>query len=187
MAGVETASGRRSVAVFVLALVAVMAAIIFMGKLSRRHASQAPAAAPEAVAEPPAAPVAPPAPEAAEPPAAAVRAAATPVAASAPEAAPRQPNTQQQFQITRVVRDGRPGLEACYQRALVRDASLVHGNLSVRVAVAPSGHVDHVNITGPAAFRPLNPCLEAAVSRWTFPRADAPYETKFPLQLRVSE
>jgi hypothetical protein len=179
MTGVETAPGRRSVAVFVLALVAVMAAIIFMGRLSRRPARPAPAAAPMAVAEPPSvAPV------------------AEPTAAPAPAAAPAAPatdadqsriSTQQQFQITRVVRDGRPGLEACYQRALVRDASLVHGNLTVRVAVAPSGRVAHVNITGPAAFRALNPCLEAAVSHWTFPSAAAPYETKFPLQLRVSE
>jgi hypothetical protein len=184
MAGVETAPGRRSVAVFVLALVAVMAAIIFMGRLSRRPARPAPAV-PSAVAEPP--PVVPAVAEAAEPPAAAAPAAAAPAAAPATDANPPRISTQQQFQITRVVRDGRPGLETCYQRALVRDASLVHGNLSVRVAVAPSGRVDHVSISGPAAFRVLNPCLEAAVSRWTFPSAAAPYETKFPLQLRVSE
>jgi hypothetical protein len=86
-----------------------------------------------------------------------------------------------------VVSAGRPRLAACYQRALVRDASLVHGNLRVHVSVAPSGHVARVNVRGPAAFRVLKPCLSDAVSQWTFPGAAAAYETEFPLALQASQ
>ena len=86
--------------------------------------------------------------------------------------------------LERVVEDGRARLGACYQRALVRDDSLVNGHLTVRVSVAASGRVDRVLVSGPRAFRALNPCLQAAVSRWTFPTAAAPYTAEFLLAFR---
>jgi hypothetical protein len=97
-------------------------------------------------------------------------------------------SARRQSAIARVVTDGQAGLRICYDRALLRDTTLVNGTLKVRVSVAPSGRVDRVSVTGPAEFRAaLRPCLDAAVSRWTFPSAPAPYETKFPLALRAAQ
>jgi hypothetical protein len=44
-----------------------------------------------------------------------------------------------------------------------------------------------VNVTGPAAFRPVKPCLEEAISAWDFPPAAAPYATEFPLVMQGNE
>ena len=170
----EYRRGRRSPGVLGMLFVAVLAAIALISILSRRPAyhplvpavSTAPAAMPPA-AEP-------------EPPLAAAPAVAP--------AAPERPLTDSgQAQIARVVRDGRPALTACYQRALVRDATLVHARLKVRLSIAPSGRVDTVKITGPAAFRPLEPCLETAINGSIFPSAPAAYVTEFPLVLQGNE
>lgn len=178
----EALPSSRSPGVFVVALLAVLAVIALMWKASRQHAAAPPAPSPIAMAEPPPTTTAGQA-AAAEAPAAAPAAADRTAAAPADEAA----TTVQQSAIARVIRDGRLGLTACYQRALVRDNTLVSGHLMVRLAVAPSGRVDRVRISGPAAYHVLEPCLRAAVSRWDFPAADAPYETSFPLVFRGGE
>ena len=46
--------------------------------------------------------------------------------------------------VARAVGDGRPGLAACYQRALIKDDSLVHGKVTVRVSLAASGRTQPV-------------------------------------------
>jgi pyruvate/2-oxoglutarate dehydrogenase complex dihydrolipoamide acyltransferase (E2) component len=179
--------GSRSVRRLVLMLVAVVAAIGLIWNSSRRvrHGARAPTAvAAEAPAPAPAPAAAPADPPAAEPESAP---AATAPAAEA-EAERPELSARRQSEIARVVTDGQAGLRICYDRALLRDATLVNGNLTVRVSVAPSGRVDRVSVTGPAAFRAaLRPCLDAAVSRWTFPTSAAAYETKFPLSLRAAQ
>jgi outer membrane biosynthesis protein TonB len=188
MAGVEedrprlpyAARDRRSVGLIVLLLFAVLAAIVLIRNLSRRpdRGVATPVANTEAPPPEPVPAVAPTAPPT-----------AAPAAAPAPAEAEDEPaiSARKQSEIARVIQDGRPRLKICYQRALVRDATLVHGNLRVRASVAPSGRVDSVNISGPAAFRPLDPCLKATVSRWTFPSAPAAYEAEFPLELRAGQ
>jgi outer membrane biosynthesis protein TonB len=156
-----------------LLFLAVIAAIFFIRNMSARHHAPA-ASAPVASAEVPAAP--PPADQAEQ-------------AATTPAAADDEPamSARKQAGIARVVEEGRPALAACYQRALVRDEKLVNGNLKVRLSVAPSGRVNTVNVSGPASFRALDPCLKAAVSKWTFPSAATSYQAEFPLELRGAE
>jgi len=170
-----SASGGRSVAALVVALVAVLAAVALIFKASRRSAHQAPAPISENV-EPPAAPE-PPAPGPQPAPA------AVPVPAGDDGAA----TARRQAAIARAIDDGRPGLAACYQRALVRDDSLVHGKVTVRASIAASGRVDSVNVVGPVAFRAMQPCLHTAISRWDFPAAPQPYTAEIPLVLQGNE
>jgi hypothetical protein len=164
---------RKSVGVLVALLVAVFAAIFFMRNLWRHHEHVV--SEPVTMTEVPS-PVPPPEPAAAPAVAPAAAAAAAP---EAPEISARK-----QSEIARVISEGRSGLSACYQRALVRDSTLVHGNMTVHLSVAASGKVNTVHISGPSAFRAMDPCIKRAVSRWTFPTASAPYATEFPLQLR---
>ena len=181
---VVRADGNRSVRRLVLMLVAIVAAIGLVWNSSRRARHRSPAPPPvaeQAAAAAPVPDVAPAAPPAAE--AAPAVAAPAAVETERPELSARR-----QSEIARVVTDGQAGLKVCYERALHRDATLVNGSLTVHVSVAPSGRVDRVSVTGPAEFRAaLRPCLDAAVSRWAFPTAPAPYETKFPLALRAAQ
>ena len=166
---------RRSVGLLVLLFLAVIAAIFFIRNISaRRHAPDA--TAPVASTEVPAAP---PAAEQTD-----QAAAAAPAAATDDEPAM---SARKQAGIARVVEEGRPALAACYQRALVRNEKLVNGNLKVRLSVAPSGRVNTVNVSGPPSFHALDPCLKAAVSKWTFPSAATSYQAEFPLELRGAE
>ena len=185
----------RSVGVSVALLLAVLAAIAFFWNVSHRHAGHALIAPPIARAEPLATP---PISESASDPAADLPLAATPSeeraaaepAAAAEEQAPAEPalSAHDQSQIERAINDGRPGIQTCYERALVRDPTLVRGNLKVHVAVTASGHARRVSVRGPSAFREkMTPCLETAVSNWRFPSASAAYEAQFPLVLRGSE
>jgi len=172
----ESVPTRRSSGVLAMLLIGVLAAIALIWNMSRRSSQRA--VAPVLSTEPAATPVEPdpdPAP------------AAVPTAAAAAAPAEREPTNGEKRTVAKVIRDGRPGLTACYQRALVRDATLVHGRLNVRVSIAPSGHVDNVKMTGPAAFRPLEPCLEREVSKWDFPPAAAAYVAEFPLVLQGNE
>jgi len=151
-------------------LVAVVAAIALIWNASRRPAGRA--VAPIASVEP----EAPPPPSPAGPvPAAAV----SPAPADEGAISPRK-----QAEIARVISDGRPRLKLCYQRALTRDETLVSGDLTVRLSIAPSGKVDSVKVVGPSAFRALEPCLETAISKWSFPTSPEPYAAEFPLALR---
>jgi hypothetical protein len=201
----DPAPQGRSVGVSVALLIAVLAAIAFFWNVSRRQGHtpiETPIARAEPLATPPIADM-DPVTQAATDPAQVAPPAARPGAlaepdepiersaddAAAGQQAPIEPalSSQDQREIKRVIEDGRPGLTTCYQRALVREPTLVRGNLRVRVSVAPSGHPRSVSISGPSAFRGMKPCLEAAVSNWRFPTASAAYETRFPLALRVAE
>jgi hypothetical protein len=166
------ARDRRSVGLLVLLFLAVIAAIFFIRNISaRRHAPEA--SAPVASTE---APAAPPSAEQTDQ-----------AAAAAPAADEPAMSARKQAGIARVVEEGRPALAACYQRALVRNEKLVNGNLKVRLSVAPSGRVNTVNVSGPPSFHALDPCLKAAVSKWTFPSAATSYQAEFPLELRGAE
>lgn len=159
----------------VMALVAVLAAIALIFNASRRSAHQSVVSTSESV-EPPAAPE-PPAPGPQPAPA------ASPVPADDNSAA----SARRQAAIARAIDGGRAGLSACYQRALTRDDTLVHGKVTVRASIAASGRVDRVNVVGPAAFRTMQPCLHTAISKWDFPAAPEPYTAEIPLVLQGNE
>jgi predicted Zn finger-like uncharacterized protein len=84
-----------------------------------------------------------------------------------------------QADITRVVNNNRGGIKNCYQRALLRDNSLTHGKISVKVTIGISGRVKHTAIDGPPQFRALDPCIKEVVGRWAFPQAGDEYGTEF--------
>jgi hypothetical protein len=165
------APGRRLVGVLVAALAVVLVAIAVMLNFSRRQTSSPPAAMESATLA--AAPIPAVGPE----PAAEV----TSEPADEDAAAARQ-----QAAIGRAVEVGRPGLAACYQRALIKDDSLVHGKVTVRVSLAASGRVQTVGVNGPAPFRAMQPCLQKTISKWDFPAAPAAYTAEFPLVLQGS-
>jgi TonB family protein len=155
----------------VAALVVVLVAIAMVANLSRRPASGRPAAMEN------------------------VTLAAAPVAAAEtdpdpePVVSPARPDVgatavRKQTTIARAVEDGRPSLATCYQRALVKDDSLVHGKVTVRVSIAASGRVERVRVAGPAPFRAMQPCLATAIEKWDFPAAPAAYATEFPLVMQ---
>ncbi len=169
-----SASSGRSVAVLVMALVAVLAAVALIFNASRRSTHQSPASVENVEPPAPTPPAAGPEPSPA--------ASAVPVDDESGAATARR-----QAAIARAIDTGRPGLTACYQRALVRDDSLVHGKLTVRASIAPSGRVDSVNVSGPAAFRAMQPCLHTAISKWDFPAAPAPYTAEIPLVLQGNQ
>ena len=179
----EPEPGRRSVKASVAALVVVLAAIAFLLQTSRRPASRPAAEAATATAEsPPAPPGDPPAAAPAVAPAA--PSAAAEAAQDEAEGPEGTMSAQKQSGIERVVENGSARLKVCYQRALVRDDSLVTGHIAVHVAIMASSRVERVHISGPAAFRVLNPCLQTTVSRWTVPTAAAPYTAEFLLAFR---
>jgi outer membrane biosynthesis protein TonB len=168
---VGSTPGRRSVAILVAALAVVLIAIAMVANFSRRQAGAGPpamenvtlAAAPVQAAE------AEPEPEPVVSPARTDEGATS---------------ARKQTTIARAVEDGRPSLATCYQRALVKDDSLVHGKVTVRVAIAASGRVERVRVAGPAPFRAIQPCLATAIAKWDFPSAPAAYATEFPLVMQ---
>jgi hypothetical protein len=84
-----------------------------------------------------------------------------------------------QADISRVINSNRGGIKNCYQRALLRDNSLTHGKISVKVTIGISGRVKHTSIDGPPQFRSLDPCIKEVVGRWAFPQASDEYGTEF--------
>jgi outer membrane biosynthesis protein TonB len=79
----------------------------------------------------------------------------------------------------KVIANNRGGIKNCYQRALLRDNSLTHGKISVKVTIGLSGRVKHTAIDGPVQFRALEPCIKEIVGRWAFPPAGDEYGTEF--------
>ena len=165
--------GRRSVGVLVAALAVVLVAIAMIANFSRRQASRPPAAFENVT--PATAPLAAAGPE----PAAGI----SPVATDEDEEAVP---ARRRATVARAVADGRAGLAACYQRALTKDDSLVHGRVTVRVSLAASGGVEAVAVNGPAPFRAMQPCFERAIAKWNFPTAPEAYATEFPLVMQGS-
>jgi len=171
---VGSTPGRRSVVILVAALAVVLIAIALVANLSRRQAGGGPSAMEDVTLA-----------------AAPVQAAETAEAEPDPEpvVSPERtdvgaPSARKQTTIARAVEDGRPSLATCYQRALVKDDSLVHGKVTVRVSIAASGRVERVRVAGPAPFRAMQPCLATAIAKWDFPAAPAAYATEFPLVMQ---
>ena len=92
-----------------------------------------------------------------------------------------------QADITKVISNNRGNIKTCYQRALLRDNSLTHGKIAVRLSIGISGRVKHVGLDGPAQFKSLEPCIKEVVQRWVFPQASEEYGTEFPLVFQGNE
>jgi len=90
---------------------------------------------------------------------------------------PRPPPSQSE--ISRVINNNRGGIKNCYQRALLRDNSLTHGKITVKVSIGISGRVKHTAVDGPPQFRTIDPCIREVVGRWAFPPAGEEYGTEF--------
>ncbi len=84
-----------------------------------------------------------------------------------------------QADIAKVIHNNMGGIKNCYQRALLRDSSLTHGKISVKLNIGISGHVKHTAIDGPTQFRALEPCIKDIVGHWAFPQAGDEYGTEF--------
>jgi predicted Zn finger-like uncharacterized protein len=93
-------------------------------------------------------------------------------------AAPNRPPPSQS-EISSVINNNRSGIKNCYQRALLRDNSLTHGKITVKLTLGISGRVKHAAIDGPQQFRAVEPCIKELVSRWVFPQASDEYGTEF--------
>ena len=92
-----------------------------------------------------------------------------------------------QADITKVISNNRGNIKTCYQRALLRDNTLTHGKIAVRLSIGISGRVKHVGLDGPAQFKTLEPCIKEVVQRWVFPQASEEYGTEFPLVFQGNE
>jgi len=92
-----------------------------------------------------------------------------------------------QADITKVISNNRGNIKTCYQRALLRDNSLTHGKIAVKLSIGISGRVKHVGLDGPAQFKSLEPCIKEVVQRWVFPQASEEYGTEFPLVFQGNE
>jgi len=93
-------------------------------------------------------------------------------------ATPNRPPPSQS-EISAVINNNKGGIKNCYQRALLRDNSLTHGKITVKLTLGISGRVKHAAIDGPQQFRALEPCIKDLTSRWVFPQASDEYGTEF--------
>ena len=92
-----------------------------------------------------------------------------------------------QADITKVISNNRGNIKTCYQRALLRDNTLTHGKIAVKLSIGISGRVKHVGLEGPTQFKTLEPCIKEVVQRWVFPQASEEYGTEFPLVFQGNE
>jgi predicted Zn finger-like uncharacterized protein len=92
-----------------------------------------------------------------------------------------------QADITKVIANNRGNIKACYQRALLRDNTLTHGKIAVKLSIGISGRVKHISMDAPQQFRALEPCIKEVVQRWVFPQASEEYGTEFPLVFQGNE
>ncbi len=95
-------------------------------------------------------------------------------------AATRAPGADE---IGPVVKQGRPAIQACYQRALRRDPSLGRGRLTVSISIGTLGLVKNVVVQAPDGLRPVEACVKSAVARWVFPPSPEAYSAELPLVL----
>jgi hypothetical protein len=93
-------------------------------------------------------------------------------------ASPNRPPPSQ-GEISAVINNNRGGIKNCYQRALLRDSSLTHGKITVKLTLGISGRVKHAAIDGPQQFRAVEPCIKELVTHWVFPQASDEYGTEF--------
>jgi hypothetical protein len=80
-----------------------------------------------------------------------------------------------QVEITKVAQANRPSIQACYERALKRNQDLHVTTLRLNLAFAihPTGSVGHISIA-PAVDSGFSECIQKTVSRWRFPKFNAP-------------
>jgi DUF2911 family protein len=97
-----------------------------------------------------------------------------------PRAATQAPATEE---IGPVVKQGRPAIQSCYQRALRRDPSLGRGRITVSISISTLGLVKSVDVQAPEGLRPVEACVKSAVARWVFPPSPEAYRTELPLVL----
>jgi hypothetical protein len=97
----------------------------------------------------------------------------------------RRPPSQEE--ISRVINNNKAGIKTCYQRALLRDSSLTHGKITVKVSIGLSGRVKSVGVDGPMQFRALDPCIREMLGRWVFPPASEEYGTEFSYLFQGNE
>jgi hypothetical protein len=95
--------------------------------------------------------------------------------------------TPGQSDITRVINNNKGGIKICYQRALLRDNTLTHGKISLRLSIGISGRVKNVKVDGPQSFRALDPCIRDVISRWVFPQSSEEYATEFSYVFQGNE
>jgi predicted Zn finger-like uncharacterized protein len=92
-----------------------------------------------------------------------------------------------QGEISRVIANNKIGIKTCYQRALLRDSSLTHGKITVRVTIGISGRVKNTVVDGPIHFRALEPCIKEMLARWVFPQSYEEYGTEFSYVFQGNE
>ena len=97
----------------------------------------------------------------------------------------RRPPSQEE--ISRVINNNKAGIKTCYQRALLRDNTLTHGKITVKVSIGLSGRVKSVGVDGPMQFRALEPCIREMLGRWAFPPASEEYGTEFSYLFQGNE
>jgi len=97
----------------------------------------------------------------------------------------RRPPSQEE--ISRVINNNKAGIKTCYQRALLRDSTLTHGKITVKVSIGLSGRVKSVGVDGPMQFRALEPCIREMLGRWAFPPASEEYGTEFSYLFQGNE
>jgi hypothetical protein len=95
------------------------------------------------------------------------------------EPPPRVPPTEAEIQ--RVIANNRPPLTTCYERARSKDDTVVGGTVIVTLSIGRSGFVEKVKVaTATPSLRAVEPCFQAVISRWAFPRSPRNYQTQFP-------
>lgn len=97
-----------------------------------------------------------------------------------PRAATRAPGVDE---IGPVIRQGRPAIQSCYQRALRHDPSLGRGRITVSISIGTLGLVKGVVVQAPEGLRPVEACVKSAVALWVFPASPEAYSAELPLVL----
>lgn len=90
-------------------------------------------------------------------------------------------------QIRGVIQANIDQVQACYERALVRDATAA-GRVTVAFVIGPDGSVSDAAISDNALDRPAGECIRRAVLSWRYPRPEppGPVSVRFPFNLSQS-
>lgn len=94
--------------------------------------------------------------------------------------------TLKQEQVIKVMRMGKGGLQACYNRALKRNSSLHHANLTLTLAfrVRANGSPTGISVR-PNRDAKMTDCMQKAIKRWQFPTFKGqPVGVEVPVTLR---
>jgi hypothetical protein len=100
-----------------------------------------------------------------------------------PQMAARPPSASE---IGAVIKRGRADLQACYQRALRKDASLTRARVRITINVGTSGLVKQISTDPSRPPAALDACIRESVNRWAFPLSSVDYQAELPLLVRGS-